>query len=357
MAVRDREAPQFGMKSVYWREKSGKMASRGCLRSADAFCYVCGHFIKTRARKYSMKACRKMCEAYKAYFGMPVGDQDKSWAPHVTCEYCKKTLEGWYRGEKRAMKFAIPRIWREPTDHSNNCYFCMVEPTKRRTGKNAPQIVYPDLPSSIAPVPHCPQLPVPTPPTRDRSFRRQQQSDSEEDTGDLECDFTDADDEKRPYFPNRKDINDLIRDLGLTKSNAELLTSRLKQWNLLDESVQVTEQRSRHQTVSIFFRQVLGEDPLFLRSKQYYFCFKGMRSSPKLVLKMEPVVQIIKYSNGLVQVQQYGSYHNKHVGCGAKSPHNKSALTFRGKEQADKTMYGNLAGLFVNEGTYWKILK
>lgn len=70
------------------------MASRGCLHPADAFCYVCGQFIKTRARKYSVKACRKMCEAYKAYFGMPVGDQDKSWAPHFTCEYCKRTLEG-----------------------------------------------------------------------------------------------------------------------------------------------------------------------------------------------------------------------------------------------------------------------
>ena len=70
------------------------MASRGCLRPADTFCYVCGQFIKTRARKYSVKAYCKMCEAYKAYFGMPVGDQDKSWAPHFTCEYCKKTLEG-----------------------------------------------------------------------------------------------------------------------------------------------------------------------------------------------------------------------------------------------------------------------
>ena len=35
-----------------------------------------------------------MCEVYKAYFGMPVGDQDKSWSPHFTFEYCKKTLEG-----------------------------------------------------------------------------------------------------------------------------------------------------------------------------------------------------------------------------------------------------------------------
>jgi len=27
------------------------MTSRGCLHPADAFCYVCGQFIKTRARK------------------------------------------------------------------------------------------------------------------------------------------------------------------------------------------------------------------------------------------------------------------------------------------------------------------
>src|SRR6218665_1264630 len=54
--------------------------------------------------------------------------------------------------DKRAMKFAIPRIWPQPTDHSSNCYFCMVDPTKHRTGKNAPQIIYPDIPSYIAPV-------------------------------------------------------------------------------------------------------------------------------------------------------------------------------------------------------------
>src|SRR6218665_2918445 len=76
---------------------------------------------------------------------------------------------GWYRGEKRAVKLAIPRIWPQPTDHSSNscsCYFCVVDPTKRRTGKNAPQIVYPDILSSIAPVNTLPELPVPTLPRR-----------------------------------------------------------------------------------------------------------------------------------------------------------------------------------------------
>ena len=135
----------------------------------------------------------------------------------------------------------------------------MVDPTKRRTGKNAPQIVYPDIPSSIAPVTHCPELPIPTPPKRDQpSSGDSSKSDSQEDIRDPDYGFTDAVEERRPYFPNQKDINDLIRDLGLTKSNAELLTSRLKQRNLLDESMQVTHQRKHHQTFSNFLSRQDG---------------------------------------------------------------------------------------------------
>ena len=39
----------------------------------------------------------------------------------------------------------------------------MVDPSKRRTGKNAPAIAYHSSPSSIAPVPHFDQMPVPIP--------------------------------------------------------------------------------------------------------------------------------------------------------------------------------------------------
>ena len=51
------------------------MASRGYLLLVDVFCYVCGQFIKGRAK--GGKAPVKMCEAYKAYIGLPVGDQHK----------------------------------------------------------------------------------------------------------------------------------------------------------------------------------------------------------------------------------------------------------------------------------------
>ena len=149
------------------------------------------------------------------------------------------------------MKFAIPRIWREPTDHSSNCYFCMVDPSKRKECSS--YHTSPDLPSSMTPVPHSPELPVLTVPDRNQSPSEEQsisESESDEDVVDPDYNFLAHD--KNPYYPNQKDLNDLIRDLGLTKSNAELLTSRLKQWNLLDDSVQIADQRKRHQAFSSF---------------------------------------------------------------------------------------------------------
>ena len=57
----------------------------------------------------------------------------------------------------------------------------------------------------------------------------------------------------KPHFPNKTELDDLIRDLGLTKSGAELLTSRLRDWNLLGDDCRSTAYRNRHDEFSIFF--------------------------------------------------------------------------------------------------------
>ena len=110
------------------------------------FCYVCGEFFAKRA-KNTIGTTPLVQEKYLAYFIMPVGVTIR---PHVICDYCRRTLEDCLRREKRTMRFVIPRIWREPSDHHTNCYFCMMDSTKRRKGKNAPPIEYPDILSSIA---------------------------------------------------------------------------------------------------------------------------------------------------------------------------------------------------------------
>ena len=98
------------------------MTAHGCKYSPDSFCYVCCEFFAKRAKKHCLSNCICAAEAYLHYFGMPVGDQDKRWATHVICDYCRRTLKGWLRGEKRAMRFAISRIWREPSNHYTDCY-------------------------------------------------------------------------------------------------------------------------------------------------------------------------------------------------------------------------------------------
>ena len=50
-----------------------------------------------------------------------------------------------------------------------------------------------------------------------------------------------------------KELDDLIRDLGLTKSRAELLTSRLNKWNLLGDDCKSTAYKNRHLKFSIYF--------------------------------------------------------------------------------------------------------
>ncbi|XP_076325587.1 uncharacterized protein LOC143233332 [Tachypleus tridentatus] len=131
---------------------------------------------------------------------------------------------------KESHEVAIPIIWCAPTDHSSNCYFCMVDSSKCGAGKNASAIMYPYLPLSIAPVPHCPEIPVPTLPERKRPSSEESSKPEEEvDVEDPDYNFRDAAGERNTYYSNQRDLNDLIRDLGLTKSNAELLTSRLKE--------------------------------------------------------------------------------------------------------------------------------
>jgi hypothetical protein len=59
----------------------------------------------------------------------------------------------------------------------------------------------------------------------------------------------------QPHILTQDKLNDLVRDLGLSNSKAELLGSILKQWNLLEKNVRFFSFRSRHQQLAPFFRK------------------------------------------------------------------------------------------------------
>ena len=154
---------------------------------------------------------------------MKLGDQDKAWAPHMVCRSCTECLRQWSKGKKTSLKFGIPMVWREPRNHVSDCYFCAIDVTGINR-KNRKILKYPDLESARRPVAHSDECPVPVyaliSADSDNSFTTSQESQE-----DKEADF--SDDTPHPFSQN--ELNDLVRDLNLSKSSAELLASRLKE--------------------------------------------------------------------------------------------------------------------------------
>src|ERR1044072_4348498 len=132
-------------------------ARRSCRNNPDFFCYICGEYKLAMHRKGITSFVKR---AYQAYFQVKLDDQDKSWAPHTVCKTCVEYLQRWKKGTKTSLKFGIPMVWREPSDHETDCYFCAIDTTGINR-KNRSSLQYPDLPSARRPDAHCEELPVP----------------------------------------------------------------------------------------------------------------------------------------------------------------------------------------------------
>ena len=57
-----------------------------------------------------------------------------------------------------------------------------------------------------------------------------------------------------PHILNQSELNDLVRDLSLSKYQAQLLGSRLQQWNLLEEGTKISLLKTRHSSLLPYFK-------------------------------------------------------------------------------------------------------
>ena len=132
-------------------------------------------------------------------------------------------------------------IWREQHDHVTDCYFCTFS-IKGISDKNRKQIVYPSLLSAIRPVVHSLELPVLVPPT---TISSPDTNSNESSSDDVDTSYEPSDASSAPHIRTTGELNDLVRDLQLTKNQSELLASRLQGWNLLNADAKVTYFRKR----------------------------------------------------------------------------------------------------------------
>ena len=224
---------------------------RSCCNDPNKFCYICGEYVLEDQRRTITDFVRKV---YLAYFGIRLGDQDKSWAPHVVCKTCIEHLRMWTNGKTKSFRFAIPMVWREPKNHYDDCYFCMVNLKgfnrhKRKTWN------YPDLESARRPVLHSADLPVP---------KSTHLPDLPMDCDDFDEKLGSSSDDNASVFEGtssipeqfkQEELSDLIRDLNLSKEASEILASRLKDKNCLKMEASITFYRSREKELLPYFCQ------------------------------------------------------------------------------------------------------
>ena len=93
---------------------------------------------------------------YNLYFDelCKLGDQNKSWAPHIWCKTCYTNLLDCLNHRTPLIPFVIQVIWLEPINHTDDCLFCMVPPLRGMTNYKKKTIVYPSIHSATRPVPH-----------------------------------------------------------------------------------------------------------------------------------------------------------------------------------------------------------
>ena len=90
------------------------MSGREFKNSPNCFCYICGFYISGKHTTYKIVKETKCWTAYRLYFGMDIGDQDKPWAPHIICGSCRSNLEGWLRGFGKVMSLQFPEFGKSP---------------------------------------------------------------------------------------------------------------------------------------------------------------------------------------------------------------------------------------------------
>ena len=127
------------------------------------------------------------------------------------------------------MPFAVPMVWREPSNHTTDCYFCMVPPvsggiTKKKKKWTVVYLNIPSAPSSSARRIFVPELPKEFTIDSDDEYEGESTSGSPEPPASTEPRVSHGRScAPQPHILIQDEPNDLVRDLELSKSKAELL--------------------------------------------------------------------------------------------------------------------------------------
>ena len=158
------------------------------------------------------------------------------------------------------MRFGVCVVWRKPKNHHDVCYFCMVD----MSGWNQPKkkdCCYPDIESSRRPIPHYAEVLVPVFTSLPDLTADKMLLEAMDDTDSSDSSISSSSSmvaavsslNAKPKSFRQGQLNDLVRDLGLSKKSSKILASRLGKHGILDSGTNITLYRDRDNLLIRFF--------------------------------------------------------------------------------------------------------
>lgn len=141
------------------------------------------------------------------------------------------------------MKFDTPMMWKKPLCHSTDCYFCLT--TNSGVGRFF-KWNYAQVGSFALPVPHSHDVPYPVCPGASLQKAESSEEESESNASEFEPGA------KRKLL-SQAELNDWVRDFGLTKEKSELFASRMIECGFAASEVKVSTYRNRHKEYAKFY--------------------------------------------------------------------------------------------------------
>ena len=233
-----------------------------CNKSADLFCFVCSSFITSRKKIYSLTPAFR--EVFISCYQKDVTQfgADLCYSSSKVCTSCVNDLNQHVKFNK-PLKYSSPATWKKLNrtfkTHEESCYVCLAEiiqGTRFHSYASWPfncrHNVIPavlNLINEFEPSCSAPKI------SRRDSTESEIEINSHDDPN-FSSDSPDETDTPRLY--DQAALNDLVRDLGLSKEQSLLLASNLWKRKLLHKDCRISYYEKRNHEIVKFFDEHNG---------------------------------------------------------------------------------------------------
>lgn len=215
-----------------------------CKNNPNSFCYICAQYVLPHLKR---KITDALSTLFYEYFNFTIDHQDETWVPHTLCSTCERILRQWKQSNgKTHFSFAVPARWTKVVDHEQ-CFFCKIDVSGVNRSKRR-SIVYPNVSSVKLPLPLAEGEKTPLPVLSSLSGTS---SAEENPPSSACCSFIEQN--VAPKF-TQQILNDLVRNLDLSKRKAGILAQTLYDLKMLGPDCNSTFFRDREKDFSEFFQ-------------------------------------------------------------------------------------------------------